>query len=186
MNPGVDFSQLPLRDIHLPGEVAWWPLAPGWWLLLALGLGALAYVALRHYRYRRQRAALRAIAGITARLENGDEPVDCLRDLSSILRRFVMTIAEPGEAQTVPGLTGPRWLDYLDAHWTGGSFRAGAGRMLLDAPYAPQHTVGREQAIELTRLCADWVTEQRPQAAHRLVAERLGLERLAVSRHPGG
>jgi len=30
-----------LRDIHLPGAVTLWPLAPGWWLILG-GLLALA------------------------------------------------------------------------------------------------------------------------------------------------
>ncbi len=24
-------SELPLRDLHLPDAVGWWPLAPGWW-----------------------------------------------------------------------------------------------------------------------------------------------------------
>ncbi|HPY40873.1 MAG TPA: DUF4381 domain-containing protein, partial [Thiolinea sp.] len=32
MNP----TELPLRDIHLPPEISWWPLAWGWWALLAL------------------------------------------------------------------------------------------------------------------------------------------------------
>ena len=31
MNP----ESLPLKDIHLPADVPWWPLAPGWWVLLA-------------------------------------------------------------------------------------------------------------------------------------------------------
>lgn len=185
MNPGVDFSQLPLRDIHLPGEVSWWPPAPGWWLLLLLGLAVLAFAGLRHYRYRRQRAALRTIAGIATRLENGDEPVHCLQELSAVLRRFVMTIAAPADTQSVPGLTGARWLEYLDRHWSGGSFRHGAGRMLLDAPYAPTHSVSREQALALMQLCTDWVREQRPRGARRLAADRLGLERLAAGRTGG-
>jgi len=25
-----------IRDIHLPDAISWWPLAPGWWGLLAL------------------------------------------------------------------------------------------------------------------------------------------------------
>ena len=32
MNP----DSLPLRDIHLPAPLGWWPLAPGWWIVGAL------------------------------------------------------------------------------------------------------------------------------------------------------
>ncbi|HVS24646.1 MAG TPA: DUF4381 family protein, partial [Gammaproteobacteria bacterium] len=31
----TDFTQLPLRDIHLPGLISWWPPAPGWWIAAA-------------------------------------------------------------------------------------------------------------------------------------------------------
>ena len=43
-----------LRDIHLPEAVSLWPLAPGWWLLLALiaaVLGLSIAVWLRRYRF---------------------------------------------------------------------------------------------------------------------------------------
>ncbi len=26
-----------LRDIHLPPPISWWPLAPGWWLVILVG-----------------------------------------------------------------------------------------------------------------------------------------------------
>ena len=49
-----------LRDIHLPEAIGWWPLAPGWWLLIilvCLGLITLARLFLRRRQasaYRRQ------------------------------------------------------------------------------------------------------------------------------------
>ena len=58
MNPNDPLAQL--RDIHLPAEVSWWPLAWGWWLLIALAGAALVWliwVLLKRYQsrlYRRQ------------------------------------------------------------------------------------------------------------------------------------
>ena len=42
-----------LRDIHLPADPAWWPPAPGWWLLAGLALVALVVVAWAWRRHRR-------------------------------------------------------------------------------------------------------------------------------------
>jgi len=53
-------AELPLRDIHLPEPVGWWPPAPGWWALLALALAGAAawgWLAWRR-RTRVRRAAL--------------------------------------------------------------------------------------------------------------------------------
>lgn len=56
MNPAV----AELRDIHMPDPVSLWPLAPGWWLLLALLvisilIGLAIYGYWRHaLRFRQQ------------------------------------------------------------------------------------------------------------------------------------
>ena len=34
----MDPEQIPLRDLHLPDAISWWPLAPGWWIVLGLAL----------------------------------------------------------------------------------------------------------------------------------------------------
>jgi hypothetical protein len=158
MNP-TDFSELPLRDIHLPAAIPWWPPAIGWWLLLgAVCAAALAFV----WRYRshyRERAALRALRAVALQLAEGREPAACVQRISMILRRFAMSIA----GQTpVAGLTGDAWLRFLDSRWGRDEFSAGTGRVLIFGPYAPPDRVGAEDVSTLNELCMDWVRAQRP------------------------
>lgn len=164
MNDAVDYTQLPLRDIHLPGPIGWWPPAPGWWLLLALVLVGLALYAVHYYRGRHKRAALRAVTRVRAALEQGAEPVACLQSVSTILRRFAMTSVagakQGAPALDVPGLIGQRWLKYLDSRWERTEFSAGLGRKLLAAPYARPNSIERSTALELAGLCAAWLAAQ--------------------------
>jgi hypothetical protein len=162
MNPTIDVSQLPLRDIHLPGAVGWWPPALGWWLIAALVLVGLALFAVHYYRGRHLRAAVRALRRLRAALEGGAEPVGCLQNVSTTLRRFAMTsVAAAGSAETaVAGLIGERWLEYLDSRWSRNEFAAGAGRALLAAPYARPNTIERSAALELTEVCLAWLAAQ--------------------------
>ena len=90
----VDFTQLPLRDIHLPGLIAWWPPAPGWWIVAALLLAGLVVLGLYYRSGRHRRAALRSVRKVHAALEQGAEPVACLQRVSTTLRRFAMTTAD--------------------------------------------------------------------------------------------
>lgn len=158
MNGTTDFSQLPLRDIHLPGAVGWWPLAPGWWALAALVLVGLALYGLYLYRGRHRRVALRALRRVQHALEQGAEPVACLQSVSTILRRFAMTTA--AGAREVPGLIGERWLEYLDSRLPRQAFATAAGRRLLVAPYARPNSVERTTALELTALGVAWLAAQ--------------------------
>lgn len=163
MNQTIDYTQLPLRDIHLPGEVGWWPPAPGWWLLFALVLAGLVVYGIQYYRARHKRAALRAMTRVRAALEQGAEPVSCLQNASTILRRFAMTsMAASRDAVQVdvPGLIGERWLKFLDGRWERTEFSAGPGRQLLAAPYARPNSIERTAAIELAELCAAWLAAQ--------------------------
>lgn len=170
MNPTIDFSQLPLRDIHLPGPIPWWPPAPGWWLLAALAIAGLFLIGLYYYRRREQRAARRALNRVRAALAQGAEPVGCLQQVSTVLRRFVMTTASKHSrpetpAAAIPGLIGEPWLAYLDSLWQRDAFRNGPGRLLLAAPYGRPNTVTRDDALALTQLCAEWLRMQQPRSA---------------------
>src|SRR5690606_16997328 len=117
-------------------------------------LAAAAVGCLLYYRARHRRAALAAVRGVAAELEGGAEPVACLQRLSTILRRYAITVAD--ERADAAGLTGRRWLEYLDSRWERAAFAQGAGRLLATAPYARPESVPREAALELAALCAEW------------------------------
>jgi hypothetical protein len=169
MNPTVDLSALPLRDIHLPGAISWWPPAPGWWVLAVLAMLTAVVVGLYYWRQRHRRAALRALRQVRVALGRGAEPVVCLQQASTVLRRFAMTRARDSQAVDVPvaGLIGDRWLAYLDGCWQRDSFRRGAGRALLAAPYGKPNTIDRADALNLVALCNDWIRAQRASFASR-------------------
>jgi hypothetical protein len=164
MNQTVDYTQLPLRDIHLPGAIGWWPPALGWWLVAALFLAGVALLVIHYYRGRHKRAALRALTRVRAALEQGAEPVACLQFVSTTLRRFAMTSSAPvrgvGTPADVAGLIGERWLKFLDGRWDRTEFTAGLGRRLLAAPYARPDSIERSAALELTGLCTAWLVAQ--------------------------
>jgi hypothetical protein len=162
MNPSFDPSQLPLRDIHLPDAVAWWPPAFGWWILGAALLGLMIAATLRVWRHRRHRAARRALEAIIASLEAGAEPARCAQQASTVLRRFAMSV--DADSPEVAGLAGERWLEYLARVGRNPEIAAGQNHLLLDAPYRAAAGVTPEQALDLCRICVDWVKAQPARA----------------------
>jgi hypothetical protein len=159
MNQGIDYSAIPLRDIHLPAAISWWPPAPGWWLIGAFVIGVLVYYLVRYVRQFRQRNALKLLNKIKLDLEAGVLPETCLQVLSSVMRRFAMSVAI--NPALVAGLIGKPWLQYLDSCWQRDAFCDGPGSMLTVAPYAPANSISRDAAIELTSVCIDWVRQHR-------------------------
>ena len=132
----MDPTQIPLRDLHLPAAIGWWPLAPGWWILIALLLCGLAYVLHRawlRFRYNRpRRAALKKLFGVRGAFEYGADPVEIATEVSEILRRAMLAYAPRGH---VAGLTGSRWLEWLDRGLDEPLFSKGAGQLIESLPY---------------------------------------------------
>jgi hypothetical protein len=189
MGQTIDFTQLPLRDIHLPGLIAWWPPAAGWWIVAAAVLAGLVAIGLYYRRGRHRRAALRSVRKVHAALEQGAEPVACLQRVSTTLRRFAMTtadaqsvaslravdgVAERASSDEVAGMIGDRWLRYLDGRWQRDEFSRGLGRLLVAAPYTRPGGVDRHHALDLTALCAEWLKAQSAHSPRRARVERRG------------
>lgn len=154
----MDPTSLPLRDIHLPDPIGYWPLAYGWWLLIA-GVVILAFLGglwwRRWQRRRPLREALLALESATTLHQQGrlDE---ALQLVSQTLRRVAMTLSAP----TVAGLTGDAWLAWLDSRWPREGFQSGAGRLLVAAPYRPAGQLSAEATRDVIELARSWLRAQ--------------------------
>ena len=157
MNPAAQ-QPLPLKDIHLPDPISWWPLAPGWWGLVFLVLLLVGLFILGRTLYRRgqlRREARQALQNIQAQHEAHQDDQQLTADLSILLRRVTLSYSSRAD---VASLTDDAWLNFLDRGVTKTKFKDafsnGAGRVLIDAPYKP--TVNIDSAA-LLKICTAWV-----------------------------
>jgi len=162
MNPTAA-ATLDLRDIHAAPPPAFWPPAPGWWVLAAVLLVTLAAMAVwgfRRYRaYRQKRRIMEELEqlGSSYTKENN---AGFITELSTLLRR----VALRRYARTrVASLTGTDWLRFLDDTGGAGEFEKGVGQILEAGSYQPQ--TREVPAAELLTLVRRWVSKNLEVAA---------------------
>ena len=154
-----DQQQLPLRDIHLPDPVSWWPPAPGWWGILALFI-LLLLITVLVWRVRKQgelrRRSKNRVEQIFSAYQTHADPQRLAEELSVLLRRISLSHYPRSE---VAGLTGDAWLQFLDLGVADtpaqGGFSSGAGAALALAPYQAQAQIDVDA---LHDICLQWVS----------------------------
>jgi len=151
-NPGAD---LPLRDIHFPDAIGWWPPAPGWWLALLLILmttaALLAWYAKTNQRRQLSKSVRSEFNQIEKAYRQNQNDLQLANSLSAFLRRVSISIAP---REIAAGLTGEAWLKHLDSSIEGQDFSTGSGRCLVEAPYNPTTTI---DGAALLKLCRQWI-----------------------------
>jgi hypothetical protein len=147
----MDPEQIPLRDLHLPEAVGWWPLAAGWWLLLGLlALGVLLLLRRAWLNWRRdalRRVALEELTKLEHSWRESRNPVLLASRLSELTRRTMLAYAPRRE---VAGLTGHEWLAWLDRGMDERLFTEGVGRSLKELPY--RHADAPVSEVEVNAL----------------------------------
>lgn len=146
-------EELPLRDLHLPATIDWWPLAYGWWILLGLLLLTLGYIGYQQWMRWREGAARRRALSELKRLQeqyaaDGDAAAFVIA-VSTLLRRGMLAYAPRAE---VAGLSGDHWLAWLDRGLPEPYFSEGEGRCLHDLPYRPPGSVTTRDVAALAEL----------------------------------
>jgi hypothetical protein len=136
-----------LYDIQDLDPVSWFPLAPGWWVLIVLTSIAAAAVYWRHLAYERswQGQTYRAFTALDRQLANGDTQ-QIAGVVSVLLRRVAMQSFSRAECA---GLEGADWLQWLASRDPGGFDWVARGSLLIEAPYAPPGRTYSPQSLKI-------------------------------------
>lgn len=141
-----------LHDIRLPEPVSWWPLAPGWWALVALLL--LAAAALLGWRILQRRsrrhAALGELGALRARIEAGEDAGVAV-DLAALVRR--VALATRGAA--VAPLSDRAWAEALSRGPEG--LPPEVADLIADAPYRQPDRLDRARVAGLIAPVEAWI-----------------------------
>ena len=147
-------EELPLRDIHLPNPISWWPLTSECWLLIAIIILLVSFLSWWMMRPSLKKEALEALAAIEHAFQESENGAQCVADLSILLRRVVMSERRQLHKKNVC-LTGEAWLNLLDKKLKTPEFSQGVGKILISGPYQPY--VHPDDVKELLALSKTWV-----------------------------
>ena len=141
-----------LRDIRLPEPIGWWPLAPGWWALIALAVLLLAagvtWTILR--RRTRRFAALRELDGLRAQLKAG-ERASVATDLAALVRR----VALAAQGRHLARLSDADWAAALAQGRSGLPPEIAA--LITELPYRRPESFDGERLMGLIAPTETWI-----------------------------
>ena len=165
---------LDLRDIHLPEPISWWPIAPGWWMLVIGTIIILSIVILarRIYKSKQLKRDIRdELDSIKQTFQETSNRSQLAKSLSILLRRASISFYP---SENIAGLTGKDWLVYLDDTNASSNkkvtFNSETGRTLLSAPYLPDNSQINFDTEALITLCEAWLLSPHSRKQRREIS----------------
>lgn len=154
----TDLTQL--RDIHIPPAIGWWPIAPGWYILIALSILLVASISFLIYRYYRntrvRRHALSLLTHYQKKYAQEGHTQQSSAQVSELLKRVALFYFPRKE---VANLQGEAWITFLTR--TANNIDFNTVRIaLLELPYQPEAPT----AYDLNPLFAaakTWIKQRR-------------------------
>ncbi|MFV2055703.1 MAG: DUF4381 domain-containing protein [Thiohalomonadales bacterium] len=166
-----DLPDIPIRDIHLPDPVSWWFPALGWWVVFGVILILIFGVVMLLISRKNKRYQCKAKLDFQKLLSSYEQILDThryVRELSVYLRKTAIHFYSRG---SVAGLTGNRWLQFLDETSPHKQdrptkkpsskikFQSEVGQLLLTAPYDSNANISTSQVQQLTILTESWLAQ---------------------------
>ena len=147
--PEIDLSGL--RDLHLLSKPSLWPLATGWWVVLATLL-IITIICIVWAHLRRQRPDIYAVRKAKKMAQNIPDDLDYLKNISQLLKRVGIVLY--GRPQIAP-LSDSKWQEFLTKQ-APDTFTEKEAHLIAFAPYEQKlkTKLNREQ---FTQHVALWI-----------------------------
>jgi hypothetical protein len=155
----VQQTPLPLPELVNPATISsWWPLAPGWWLMLFALLATLIAVAavlrLRHRRNRYRRAALNELDQLQQQSLSLEQ--FCQQSMALLKRTAIAAYGA-----NVAGLSGREWLLFMQCNSDFDPQDKATVEQLISQQYQPVVTLDQGA---ITRACRHFISQHRVPA----------------------
>jgi len=157
----MDPQSLPLKPIHTGGDISWWPLAPGWWILamLLIGLMVFSWFAIRQQKRKNKpkKIALQRLKQINVNYRQHQDDAQFVDEHGHLIKQFLLAYYP---RTTVAKLHGAQLRDFLAAHICNdehlkNQLLGGLGELLTEGRFKQQVTA----PPELTHVVASWIRQ---------------------------
>lgn len=147
-----------LKDIHLPPPVGWWPLAPGWYVLMVFIFILIAVLTAalykRHLNARPKKHALALLKTYSAQYEKDHNAQLASARISELLKRVALVYFPRHQVASIHGTT---WIEFLNQTGKGINFEP-VKTMLLDSPFKHDEQINLKPLITRTEL---WIKQRK-------------------------
>ncbi|MCP4074791.1 MAG: DUF4381 domain-containing protein [Gammaproteobacteria bacterium] len=164
MNPA---DSLPLRDIHLPDPVSWWPPAMGWWFLLLFSLIVMWLLIVLIKKLRKpvlKKSARAEVVAVIEAYHNHQDKHLLIQQLSVTLKRIGISYLQRNE---MAGLSGIEWYTQINSLVEKNKFSEDVIRLLSQGPYQKKPELDGKtvnDVIQQSRLWVSALSREKPNA----------------------
>lgn len=145
MNPISSSDPLPLREIRFPEAIGYWPLAPGWWYLIAASIAILSLVLYLLHRHSKPTALKEALTQLDRII---DDPLLSSEGKNQSISLLIKQLAVTTHGREgIAGLGGFEWVSWIESKRAGKGLSQPVRAFFLRGPYAPDSFNEAEAAI---------------------------------------
>ncbi len=149
-----------LRANHLPDPISFWPLAAGWWILLAIIILAVSvgiYFILKHRKANAfRRDALQSLEAIPLTPQFPAEANTLLKQVC---------LSHPNTPEHIAGAAGSTWKDFLIENTN--AFDDSKASWLSTVAYQENSAITDIEVQQLKAACKEWIKQYKPNSGNK-------------------